>query len=216
MSALLAQWSLLAGVLSLLCLFALHFVSPEFHPSWRMVSEYALGRHGWLLTAFFQLWALSTALLSVLLWGVVTGPWARIAVVLLAISAIGAAMGGLFDVKHKLHGLAFALGVPTLPIAALILGYHLAGREPWVSGANAILAASHATWISAILMAAAMAVMFAGFRKAGVPMGPDLPAPDHVPPGVIALGGYANRLLVLCDVGWVLAIAGTFLAIAKR
>lgn len=216
MNAILAQCVLLTGGLSLLSLTALHFMSPEFQPSWRMISEYALGRHAWLLTAFFLLWAISTALLSVLLWSVVTGPWARIAVLLLVVSAVGAAMGGLFDVKHKLHGLAFALGVPTLPIAALILGYHLAGRETWANSAIAILTASHATWVSLILMALAMAVMFTGFRNAGVPMGPDLPAPDSVPPGVIALGGYANRLLVLCDVGWVLLIAGTFLSISKR
>jgi hypothetical protein len=181
-----------------------------------MISEYALGRHAWLITAFFLLWALSGAFLSGLLWSVVTGPWETIGVLLLAVSAVGAMMGGLFDVRHKLHGLAFMLGVPTLPIAALLLGYHLAGHELWAPHSGAILLASHAAWISTVLMAAAMAVMLTGFRKAGMPMGPDIPAPDRVPPGVIALAGYTNRLLVVCYIGWLLTIAGVFIASVRQ
>lgn len=210
METVLAQLTLLTGGLALLCLAALHVVSPEFNPSWRMISEYALGQHAWLITAFFLLWGLSTALLSGLLWNVVTGPWAMVGVLLLVISATGAAMGGLFDVKHKLHGLAFMLGVPALPIAALLLGYHLSGRELWAPYSGTILLVSHAPWIGAVLMAVAMAVMLTGFQKAGMPMGPDIPAPEHVPPGVIALAGYTNRLLVVCYVGWLLTVAGVF------
>ena len=45
---------------SALALVTLHIVSPEFAPSWRMVSEYANGRHGWLLTAVFLTWALGS------------------------------------------------------------------------------------------------------------------------------------------------------------
>jgi hypothetical membrane protein len=216
MATLLAKLSLLASGLSLLCLLLLHAISPEFAPSWRMISEYALGRHGWLLTTFFLLWALGSMLLAAMLWGQVSGTWAKVGVVLLLLSAVGAAMGGLFDLKHKLHGMAFALGVPTLPLAALLIGHHLAAREPWSANSGIILSASHATWISVVLMGVAMAVMFAGFRKAGLPMGPDATPPDRVPAGVIALGGYANRLLVLCHVGWLLAIAGIFLAVSRR
>jgi hypothetical protein len=59
-----AKLSLASGALSLLFLLALHFVSPEFQPSWRMVGEYALGKHKGFLTAFFLLWGLSSILLS--------------------------------------------------------------------------------------------------------------------------------------------------------
>jgi hypothetical protein len=35
---------------------ARHFLKPEFDPSWRMVSEYAIGRWGWVMQlAFFSL-----------------------------------------------------------------------------------------------------------------------------------------------------------------
>jgi len=34
----------------------LHCVKPELDPSWRFISEYAIGRHGWMMVlAFFAL-----------------------------------------------------------------------------------------------------------------------------------------------------------------
>jgi hypothetical protein len=196
--------TILFGVLSLLSLLILHFASPEFQPSWRMVSEYALGKHHWLITSFFVFWCLSSLSLSFLLWPNVSGVWTTLGVLLLMLSGMGELMGGLFDVKHPLHGLSFMLGVPSLPIAALLIGYHLINKE---AGNTTILLASHAPWISLILMAIAMIVMMSGFKNAGIPMGPEATPPDHVPDGVIALAGYANRLLIISYIGWLLVIA---------
>lgn len=201
----LAVLSVIAGVISLLSLLALHFTSPEFQPSWRMVSEYAMGKYKWILTLFFFMWGASSLLLAVGLTQLVTGFWPYFAVVLLALSGIGAICGGLFDVNHKKHGLAFALGVPPVPIAALILTYHLLDAEI-ISQTNSLIVA-HSTWISVIVMAMSMMIMFSGFKKSGVTWDKDSPPPTEVPKGVIALGGYANRLLVLCYVGWVIYIA---------
>jgi Protein of unknown function (DUF998) len=125
----LALGSLGSGLIALLALVALHLVSPEFQPSWRMVSEYALGRYKWLITAFFYAWGVSSLLLALLAWPSVDTGWARAGVVLLVVSAVGTAMAGLFDVKHSGHGLAALLGVPTLPAAALLLGYYLSSAS---------------------------------------------------------------------------------------
>lgn len=190
--------------LALLSLIILHFVSSEFQPSWRMISEYAMGKHRWLITTFFICWGLSSILLSIALWPNISGVWATLGVLLLVISGIGELMGGFFDIKHKLHGMSFMLGVPSLPIAALIIGYYLIGKE---AGNSTILLSSHAPWISLIVMAIAMIIMMSGFKNAGVPMGPDVAPPDHVPSGVIALAGYANRLLVISYVAWLMIIA---------
>lgn len=203
----LALLSLASGVLALVCLLILHVVSQEYQPSWRMISEYAMGKHKWLITSFFYLWGLSSALLSILLWNVTTSGWAMLGVVLLFVSAIGEVMGGLFDVKHKLHGLAFLLGVPALPIAALLLGHHLSQVENWQQHATILLVFSHATWISLVLMAVAMGVMISGFKKAGIVMDQNAEPPKEVPAGVVALAGYANRLLVLAYVLWLLVVA---------
>jgi hypothetical protein len=211
--SLIAQFTMISGGLSLLSLLVLHFVSPEFTPSWRMISEYALGKHKWLISSFFYLWGISSLLLSVLLGNVVTSWWGWLGVALLFLSAIGEIMGGLYDVKHKLHGMAFALGVPSLPIAALLIGYHLISTDRLNNYDHTILLSSHATWISLVVMAMAMGVMMSGFKKAGIEMSQDTPPPDAVPEGVVALAGYANRLLVLCYVGWLILIAKIYLSV---
>jgi hypothetical protein len=204
LQTILSALTLLFATASLLSLGALHFASPEFQPSWRMISEYAMGKHHWLITSFFIFWGLSSFTLCILLWPNVTGLWATIGIILLAISGVGEIMGGLFDINHKLHGLSFMLGVPSLPIAALLIGYHLINKD----GSNiVILLSSHATWISVILMAVAMVVMMTGFKNAGIPMGPGATPPDSVPDGVIALAGYANRFLVITYLGWLLIVA---------
>lgn len=201
----LAVLSIIAGITSLLSLLALHFTSPEYKPSWRMVSEYALGKYEWLLMAFFFLWGASSILLALALAQIVNGLWAYLGTALLFISGVGAVLGGLFNVNHKKHGLAFMLGVPPLPIAALILNYHLLNSKA-ITQTDSLLAA-HATWISVVLMGITMMLMFSGFKKAGVTWDKDSPPPTEVPKGVIALGGYANRLLVFCFIFWVIVIA---------
>lgn len=200
-----ATLSIIAGSISLLSLAVLHFTSPEFSPSWRMVSEYAMGKYKWILTLFFFMWGVSSILLAIGLLQVVNGFWPYAGACLLALSGIGAICGGLFDVNHKKHGMAFALGVPPLPIAALIITYHLLNAG--IITQTSVLIVAHATWISIVLMAVTMMLMFSGFKKAGVVYDKDSPPPAEVPAGVIALGGYANRLLVFSFVFWVMHVA---------
>lgn len=201
---LLANLTIISSVLSLLCLLVLHFINPQLQPSWRMVSEYALGKQKWLLTSFFLLWGLSSILLAALLWNLVDGTWPTVGVILLFLSGAGEIMGGLFDVKHKLHGAAFGLGIPTLPAAALILSYNL-------SADSTVILVAHSTWISVVLMALSMMLLFSGFKKAGLPMGPNVTPPEKLPAGVIGISGYANRLLILVYISWLMVIARMFL-----
>lgn len=207
MESTIAVLALISALVSLVCMLLLHFTSPEFQPSWRMISEYALGKYRWLITSFFLLWGTSSILVSMLLWPLVTTAWATIGVVLLGISAIGEIMGGLFDVKHKLHGFSFLLGVPSLPIAALMITGNLVQLDAWNVSSSIAWYSAHSTWISLVLMGLAMTVMMSGFKKAGVPMEQNAPVPERVPDGVIAWAGYANRLLVLCYVGWLVVVA---------
>lgn len=205
--------TIVCGVISLLCLISLHFVSPEFEPGWRMVSEYAYGKHKWMLTLFFLLWGLCSILAAVLLWNIVTTLWAMFGTILVFITGIGAVFGGLFDVKHKLHGLAFGLGVPFLPVGALLVSYHLVNIETWSGYQTLILFSAHTIWISLVLMAVSMILLFSGFKKAGVPVGPNIDPPKFLPAGAIGINGYMNRLLVVCYILWPVSIAGIYLSI---
>jgi hypothetical protein len=208
-----AKISITSGLLSLLSLLILHFVSPELKASWRMVSEYAYGKYKWLLTSFFIFWSLSSLSLAFLLSNIVTTKWALFGVILIAISGIGAFMGGLFDVKHKHHGLAFLLGVPTLPAGALLVSYHIINSPNWYSYKTPILISAHSTWVSLVLMAIGMMAMFSSFKKAGITWDKNMVPPEKLPAGVTAYGGYANRFLILCYVGWLLLIAKTYLSL---
>ena len=193
----LAILSIIAGVTSLLSLLVLHFTSPEYKPSWQMVSEYALGKHKWLLTSFFIFWSINSLLAACLYFNIVSTKWATFGAMLIFISGIGAFMGGLFDMKHKLHGLSFALGVPIFPIGALIIGYHLGNQNNWLSHKNELLILAHSVWVSLVLMGATMGLLFSGLKKAGVPFGPNQEPLTEIPKNVIGINGYANRLLVL-------------------
>ncbi len=55
-----ANWIAIAAAAGALILLALlHVVSPEFDPSWRMISEYANGRNGSILSLMFACWGRS-------------------------------------------------------------------------------------------------------------------------------------------------------------
>ena len=94
-----------------------------------------------------------------------------------------------------------------------MVSYNLIHLEGWHEHSMAILYSAHSTWIILILMGVGMTVMMSGFKKAGLPMDKDTPPPDKLPDGVIAWAGYANRLLVLCYVIWLVLVSGTYLVI---
>ena len=56
-----------------------------------------------------------------------------------------------------------------------------------------------------------MMLMISGFQKAGIPIGEGIEPPKSVPDGVIALNGYANRILIFAYIYWLILIAKTYL-----
>ena len=72
-----------------------------------MVSEYANSNHRWVLTVVFLTWALGSFALALALLPIGSG-WLGVAgLVFLVLAGVGEAMGGLFDVNHRLHGAAW-------------------------------------------------------------------------------------------------------------
>lgn len=191
-----------AAVVALASLASLHELSPELSPSWRMVSEYANGRHGWVLTLFFAAWAVASGALAARLWREPLSRVGRFGTILVALSGVGEALGALFDVNHPLHGAAFGLGVPSLAVGAAVVGVSLARRDrsPWLGWV------SQAPWLSVCLMGGSFWLCFSTAAAAGIHLTPGAPW-GEVPAGVVAVMGWANRLLVLAYVGWILAVA---------
>ncbi len=68
-----ARVAIAAAGAVLLWLASLHVLSPEFDPSWRVVSEYANGRYCWVLSLMFASWALSSWALALTVWSQLNG-----------------------------------------------------------------------------------------------------------------------------------------------
>ena len=60
-----ARLSLATTVTFLVLLAALHLIQPESDPSWRVISEYAIGDYGWIMALAFLSLAVSCVSLFV-------------------------------------------------------------------------------------------------------------------------------------------------------
>jgi hypothetical protein len=203
-----AGWlAILATITAILLLGTLHVLSPEFSPSWRMVSEYAFGHYGWVLSLMFVSWAIGSWALVVVIRSQVHTNAGKLGLWFLMIAGIGEAMASVFDVRHEIgHGIAGLLGVVGFPIAALLLSVALGRNETWRPARRALLWIANLSWISVVLLVATLTIMTMQMARAS---GGHLPqhAPRSLPPGVLAVDGWANRLIVLSNCAWVL-VAG--------
>lgn len=205
-----AYLALAATAVSCAALLLLHVVSPEFQPSWRMVSEYANGRHGWLLTIVFFAWAISSFALVGALWPLSASALGLVGLGLLCLAGIGEAMGGLFDINHKLHGPAAMIGIPALCAAAVLLSLAMA-RQSGIAAPP--LWSAHLPWLSFVAMLGTLFLLFSALKGAGVDMAAQTGPLQALPAGVNGYVGYANRALFLTSYLWVALAA---LAVLRR
>jgi hypothetical protein len=195
-----------ASAAALVLLLSLHVLSPEFSPAWRMISEYANGHYGWVLSLMFLAYGSSSLALAFAIRSHLTTRRGRLGVALLTLSGIGQASAAQFDLNQVLvHELAGVLGIVCLPLAALLISPTLAATPPWQAARKSMLLTAHLTWLSVVLWVATFVLMIATFVHAlgGLPTS----APDELPPGVIALVGWTNRLVVVSAWAWVAVVA---------
>lgn len=100
------------------------------------------------------------------------------------------------------------------PIAALLLSVNLGRQETWRPARSALLWIAHLSWISVVLLIATLAIMTMQMARLN---GGHLPqhAPKSLPPGVLALDGWADRLIVLSNWAWVLVAAGRAIQVRR-
>jgi Protein of unknown function (DUF998) len=195
--------SIVAAAAVLLLLASLHALSPEFDPSFRMVSEYALGHYGSLLSLLFLAWGISSWTLAVALWSQVTTRAGKVGLWFLVMAGIGEAMATVFDITHDLgHSIAQVLGLGGFLIAAVVLSVGLGRSRAWRDAKKPLLWLAILSWISVVLLGATLVLMTVQFAQV---TGGHLPqhAPTHLPAGVLGLDGWANRLYVLFSCLWV-------------
>jgi hypothetical protein len=197
-----ARVAFASGLASILLLLALHVLKPDLDPSWHMLSEYALGEHGWVMALFFILLSLACASLLVALLPFADTMKGRIGLLLLAASAVGLAMAAIYPMdpinvppesashSGRMHGVSAMIGMPGMILAAIVLAFALRSKPLWAPRRGPLMTMAHLTWIGAVLMAVLMTFL--------IQQGLDGPG------GYV---GWANRLLVLAFCGWLLITA---------
>ena len=182
----------------------LHVIKPELDPSWRFLSEYGIGSHGGLMTVAFFSWATScVALFAALREDLLTRSGRIGRVVLLAVG-LSLIMAGLFaqdpitaktdelTTHGTLHAVASMIGIPGIPMAALLISWSLTRHNPaWLPRRRGLMGMAHLTWLSLIAMLVYLAV---AVPRAGG-FGPDV------------LAGWMNRLVVLTYCAWQVAVS---------
>lgn len=97
-----AAWlAIFATGAAILLLAALHVLNPEFSPSWRVISEYAFGHYGWVLSLMFLASGIGTWALAVALCPQVHTSTGRAGLWFLIISGTGSAMASVLTSRTK-------------------------------------------------------------------------------------------------------------------
>lgn len=179
----------------------LHLVRADLDPRAHVLSEYALGPTGWIMTLAFLALAASFVTLLLALKPHLTGWPSAVGTVTLGIAAIGATLGGVFPMdpvgtpmdqastSAKLHNLGFMLGGPGTLLAITFINWALARAPSW-KGSRAVLTATAVfAWVAMVVFFIAVSMLM-GNRQGG-----DM------------FIGIWNRLLVVSWVVWAMALA---------
>ena len=188
----------------LVILFLLHFLKPELDPSWRMISEYEIGRYGWMMRLAFFCWGSSVLSLLVALGRSLRTIGGKIGYVWLVLIGIALFGAGIFvtneitnttvSTANTLHTLCGAFVILTFPIASSLVVGSLARNKEWVAARRPLFWVEILVWLS----------MFAFFGSIIVSNAIN-PSAGRVGPEVYL--GWPNRFMVLIYHVWLITIA---------
>src|SRR5262245_50746108 len=85
-----------AAVLAIAALVALHVLRPDVPPTSTMISQYALGRFGWVMALCFASFSVAGASLCIALFGRAPSAHGLVGLAFLSLAAVGGAMAALF------------------------------------------------------------------------------------------------------------------------
>jgi len=157
-----ARLSFATAATFLVLLAALHVLKAELDPSWRVISEYAIGEHGWIMVLAFLSLAVSNVALFAAIRSQVRTVSGRIGLALLLAGTVGVIIAAIFTTDPitasedtrttagALHNLGGTLGIAG-PIAVALIGWNLARNPAWVSARRPIVSATALVWISLLV-----------------------------------------------------------------
>lgn len=184
------------GVIALLLL---HILRPDYAPASNFISNYAVGRFGWVMTTWFL--AMSAGLLALTVGLARSGLRsivARLGMVLLVVASVGLVVSAIFPTdigalstrSGEIHDMSFLVNVVSMVLAMGLLSVSFASHPAWRSYRSI-------TWSLVALILVAFVVQFMTLHK-GMPY------------------GLANRFFVAVLIAWLLATALRTRQIALR
>jgi len=198
----LARISFWSGLVFLTILFAFHFIKPELDPSWHFISEYQVGRLGWLMSLAFLALALCSITLSASLWLKNRGLLLAIGLVMILISASGMIIAAIFITDPlntppdlvsdhaKIHELGAMLDM--IPFATIFISAGLIkGNETWKKEKGLLFILALVVWIGLITFILCLSIYVPSDRKFG---------PEN-------LLGWPNRLMIVTQCLWLMIMA---------
>jgi len=205
-----AYTSIVFASVFLAILFTLHFLKREFDPAWRMISEYEIGRFGWMMRVAFFCWGASVLALLITIWPAllpIGGTISRWWFVLIVLALFGA---GIFktdpitDDTHSLvntiHKLCGTIVILTFPIAATLAVRSLIHDPLWAVYQGLLIFGIILAWIGLVAYFTTIIISRIKDPQAGAVGGP------HV------YMGWPNRFNVVTYILWIIITA----AIALR
>ena len=191
------------AALAIIALAALHILKPEVDPRRNMISQYAIGRHGWVMTLCFAAFAAASACLFAARIAHVLSLLSWIGLVFLLATAVGLAMAARFPMdpvstppgqwsfSGRMHGVAFLIGVPCQILAVLLLSLALRNQASYAS--LPLLVLTTVIWLSLVVMIAIMLIV-----------GPGKPVNPNGPERFL---GFPNRLFMVVYGVWLMVVA---------
>lgn len=197
---------LASAILFLILLAALLMLKPEIDPAWRFISEYSIGRYGWMMSIAFLSMTASCIATVIALWSQVR-LGGRIGIGFMLIGALGLTLAGLFttdpittpldaqSTNSQLHGLGAVLG-DGVPIGAMLITGSLIRNKSWRPAR---------WWMIGILVV--MWIVYAWLIMS-------MPVDGNFGPGVTV--GWPSRLLMVSYCLWFIVTAWQALRLRKQ
>ncbi len=204
---------LFAGAATFVVLLAaLHLIKPELDPSWRFISEYAIGDHGWIMVLAFLSLAVSYVSLFVAIRSQLRTIGGSIGLALLLVSALGLTIAAIFTTdpvtasedaattEGTVHNLGGTLGI-AMPFAAGLVGWRLARNLAWSSARRSLLWATGLALVAFLVSFVSLGIMVS---QNGGNFGPDV------------LVGWPNRFEIVAYSVWLMVVAWQAIQVRRR
>ncbi len=206
-----AYISIVFAVVFVAILILLHFLKRELDPSWRMISEYEIGRFGWMMRVAFFCWGISVLALLGTMWpylltiGGLISRWWFVVIVFALFGAgifktdpITEPTNSLVNTIHKICG---TVVIFTFPLAATLATTSLLHSPLWSASRGLLIFGIVFIWVGMVTYFASVIVARSRNPQAGEPGGP------HI------FMGWPNRFNVVTYLVWIIIIAGITLGI---